>query len=57
MQLSQVAARNWEHSLDAHLGNNLKDLMSLSSNEEHITEENVTSIWAETYSEEKHQRH
>lgn len=65
MQLSQVAARNWEHSLDPHLGNNLKvsvelhstDFMSLSSNEEHITAENVTSIWAQTYSELKHQRH
>lgn len=65
MQLSQVAARNWEHSLDAHLGNNLKvsvdlhstDFVSLSSNEEHITEENVASLWAQTYSDVKHQRH
>lgn len=65
MQLSQVAARDWEHSLDAKLGNNIRvsvdphstDFKSLSSTEEYITEEKVTPIWAQPYSELKHQRH
>lgn len=65
MQLSQLAARNWEHSLDSELGNNVKvsvdlhstDFKSLSSTEEHITEEKVTATWAQPYSDVKHQRH